>query len=60
VSAALNRDDVARFVSEYMGGQHHEAASGNLLTDIAEAYLKARGLPPSDLPTVVQMVDSVL
>ena len=60
MSASPDWSDVARFVSEYMSGQHRAAATGNLLNDIAKAYLKARGLPPSDLPTVIQMVNSVL
>jgi predicted transcriptional regulator len=60
VSAAPDWNDVARFVSEYMAGKHQGVGTGNLLNDIASAYIQARGLPSSDLPSVIQIVDSVL
>jgi hypothetical protein len=60
VSTEVNWDDVARFVAEYMSRTGGSTGSGDLLGEIAEAYVKARGLPSSAIVTVVQMVDSVL
>jgi hypothetical protein len=60
VSPIPDWDDVARFVSEYMAGQHRGATTGDLMQDIAAAYVQARGLPPSELSKVRQIVDSVL
>ncbi len=56
----LNWDDVASFVSEYMASGQAKQASGDLLEEVALAYVRARHLPSSALPTVIQMVDSVL
>jgi hypothetical protein len=60
MSAEVNWDDVARFVAGYMDRTGGGSGSGNLLREIAEAYVKARDLPPSAVTTVIQMVDSVL
>lgn len=39
-----------------MAGKDPEPVTGNLLEDIAQAYVLARGLPPSAVVTVMQMV----
>jgi hypothetical protein len=59
MNSSVDWDDVARFVGDYMN-QNPRGVSGDLLQEIAEAYVKARGLPRSALVTVIQMVDSVL
>lgn len=53
-------DDVAEFVAEYIAGKYPRRETGDLLNDIARAYVQARDLPPSTVTTVMQMVDSVL
>jgi hypothetical protein len=60
VSTGVNWDDVARFVGDYMARTGGGGGSGDLLREIAQAYVIARGLPPSAITTVIQMVDSVL
>jgi hypothetical protein len=60
MSAEVNWDDVAAFVSEYIADNDRGPGTGDLLEDIAQAYVMERGLPPNAVVTVVQMVDSVL
>jgi hypothetical protein len=60
MSTQIDWNDVARFASEYMSGVGRTPGSDDLLTEIARAYLRSRGLPSSEMATVIQMVDSVL
>jgi hypothetical protein len=60
MSTEVNWDDVAGFVARYMDRTGGGSGSGDLLREIAEAYVRARDLPPSSVTTVIPMVDSVL
>ena len=63
--AAVDWDDVARFVGAYMEGRRSGRVqiprpSNNLLDEITDAYLEYRDLPASLRVEVMAMVDSVL
>ena len=65
VGTEVDWHDVARFVGAYMDGRRsglrsRALPSGNLLDEIADAYLEYRELPASVRAEVLAMVDSVL
>ncbi len=58
---ALSHADIADFVAAYMDGPaERTVGSGDLLRDIAEAYVAHRALPASAVAEVMTLVDSVL
>jgi hypothetical protein len=64
MSAQISHDDVAAFVAEYLADPRAAfgslAPTGDLLQEIAGAYVAARGLPRTDTFLVMTLVDSVL
>jgi hypothetical protein len=57
--SSVSPDDLARFVPEYMdalrSGRLRPVGGGsNLLQEIADAYMRARGLPASEEADVVR------